>query len=300
MANNPLSTWPYLRLTLPEAADSEQLGTVVQAAADAGALGGSSEVGDLLLYLPQEADEALLQTIRQAVASEAEALGWTPLTWKLEALADQPWATAWKKDFITMPVGHRLLVRPDWEVQAPAPPEWSNRLTIWLRPGFGFGTGRHETTRLALEMLESHLEEGTRVLDFGSGSGILSIAAVRLGACSVTAIEFDPDANQNARENFDLNHSHARIYLHEANHPGAIPGSFDLIICNMLPQNALQHFEALAMRLEGRQSVFIYSGFLVDQKLEIETALAQVGLMTQGFAQLNEWGAVVAVRVHTR
>lgn len=301
MENSSQDKWPFLRVSLPKAADGEQIGILSQVAADVGALGAVTEPEALTFYLPREADEDFVEEVCQAVQAEADAFGWPILLWQVDSLLDQPWATAWKKDFKTFPVGQSLLIRPDWEHHEPAPPEWSDRLPIWLRPGFGFGTGRHETTRLALEMLENHLEPGARVLDFGSGSGVLSIAAIRLGAASATAVEFDPDANQNARENFELNGCTARVYLHESNDPSEAPGHFELIICNMLPHNALPHFLSLVSRLEkGAPALFIYSGFLVEQREQIEEALSQSGMVAQGFAKLNEWGAIVAECSHAR
>lgn len=295
MSNESTMTWPFLRLALPQEADADQIALLTQAAADVGALGSSTEPsGELLVYLPKEAGQDMVQMVFAALRNEAHELGWPEPALNLERLEEQPWATAWKQAFVTMPIGKRLLIRPDWELHESPPTEWSDRHPIYLRPGSGFGTGRHETTRLALEMLENHITEGDRVLDFGSGSGVLSIAAVRLGASSVTAVEFDVDANQNARENFDLNGCHARIYLQEKSHPREAPGKFDLILCNMLPHNAMPHLYALVERLAGPQSLLIYSGFLVEQQSDITEAFHQAGLMPQASAQLNEWGALVA------
>jgi len=294
MTDNPAVNWPYLSLSVPEEAESEQTAQITQAAVEAGALGAAHEVGRLVLYLPREADDALIQAIRFAVGEATRDLGWPTPSMTVDLLADQPWATAWKKDFVTFPVGNMLLIRPDWERDQPAPAQWPSRLPIWLRPGFGFGTGRHESTRLALEMLENHLEPGSLVLDFGSGSGVLAIAAVRLGAAEVTAIEYDADANENARDNFALNGCAARIHLHETPQPALVGGVYDLVICNMLPQNALPHMKTLAGMLESPQAVLIYSGFLTDQKREIEAALVQGGLIVDGAARMNEWSALLA------
>lgn len=287
------TSWPYLRLSLPDGVDLELAGLLSQSAADAGALGAMIEGRSLLLYLPKNAGDAQIQAVLHAVVEEAESLGWGPLPLDVDSLADQPWATAWKIDFKDLPIGRSLLIRPDWELGQPAAPEHHDRITIWVRPGFGFGTGRHETTRLALGLLESHLETGTRVLDFGSGSGILSIAAVKLGASSVTAIEMDPDANQNARENCELNGVAARIYLKEGDTPTEEMGLFGMVVANMLPHEALPRLKALAAALDPDQGTIIYSGFLLEQQHEIEEAFTQAGLVIHSFAQESEWGALV-------
>lgn len=294
MTTESTTAWPYLRLTLPEGADPDLVGLLTQAAADTGALGALTEGHSLLLYLPRSAGQGQVQTVIQAVQDEADQLGWGERPVDLESLADQPWATAWKTDFKPLPIGHSLLIRPDWEQGEPEKTEWTNRHVIWVRPGFGFGTGRHETTRLAMELLESHLEQGMRVLDYGSGSGILSIAAVKLGAASVTAIEMDPDANQNARENFELNGAQARIYLKEGDCPTPEMGEFDLIVANMLPHEALPRLTAMVERLApDQQGLIIYSGFLLEQQGEIEAAFIRAGLVMHGFAQEGEWAALV-------
>jgi ribosomal protein L11 methyltransferase len=291
--------WPYLRLALPKNADPEMTGLLTQTAADNGALGAMTEGNSLLLYLPKDADEALVQNVIDAVLAEAEGIGWSGLAVDRDSLADQPWATAWKVDFKDIPIGQSLLIRPDWEMGQPAAAEWGDRKTIWLRPGSGFGTGRHETTRLALELLESNIDESMRVLDFGSGSGVLSIAAIKLGAASVTSIEMDPEANQNARENIELNKVTPRIYLKEGSTPEPEMGMFNLIIANMLPHEVLPRLEALAQRLDhDQEGVFVYSGFLLEQQTEIEAAFARVGLVAQSFAQEGEWGAMAGTLMH--
>lgn len=293
MTSSTPITWPYLRLALPEGVDLELAGLLSQSAVDAGALGAMLEGRSLLLYLPKNATEAQIQAVLQAAVGEAEALGWAPLPLDVDSLADQPWATAWKIDFKDLPIGRGLLIRPDWELGEPAAPEHHDRITIWVRPGFGFGTGRHETTRLALGLLESHIETGTRVLDFGSGSGILSIAACKLGASSVTAIEMDPDANENALENCELNGVSARVYLKVGDTPTPEMGQFGMVVANMLPHEALPRLQALAAALDPDQGTIIYSGFLLEQQHEIEAAFAQAGLVIHSFAQESEWGALV-------
>jgi ribosomal protein L11 methyltransferase len=213
-------------------------------------------------------------------------------------LPDAPWATAWKADFRSIPIGRRLLIRPDWEMGTPPPdPAWADRLPLWLRPGLGFGTGRHETTRLALETLENHLRPGMTVLDFGSGSGVLSIAAVALGASTVYAVEFDPQANENARDNLALNQVSEQVTLIEADQPAAAPGKADLVICNMLPHNALRHMSDLVHVFHDAQSTLIYSGYLADQEYEIEKVLSGAGLKKAMGAQLNEWAVWVGRRM---
>ena len=288
------SDWPFLQANLPDGADEEQTARLTQAAVEAGALGGRLDQRQLTIYLPREASEATRKAALRALDREVADVGWAPLNWTLGALEDEPWALAWKSGFRATPVGRRLLIRPAWERGEPPPTQWAGRLTLWLQPGMGFGTGRHETTRMALELLEQTVRPGDSVLDFGAGSAVLGLAAARLGAGGVTAIDIDADAIDNATENTEINGLTDNIRLIQADAPGAAPGRFDLIVCNMLPQNALGHLAALAAKLESSQSRLIYSGFPTDQIDEVETAFAAAGLRSLQFHRLGEWAACVA------
>jgi ribosomal protein L11 methyltransferase len=290
------AAWPFVRLAMPPSVDDDQLGLVTQAAVEAGALGGAVDHAHLDLYLPPDQSEASAAALRRAVEDQAARLGWPLSHWRVESLPDAPWATAWMDDFRSTPVGERLLVRPEWELGAPpADPAWNDRIAIGLRPGLGFGTGRHETTRLALEALERHLKPGMTVLDFGSGSGLLAIAAARLGAACVLAVECDRDAVANARDNLALNPAAGPIVtILESDRPAALPGPVDLAVCNMLPHEFLPQLPDLVRCLKDTRSVLIYSGFLADQTYEIETALTRAGLSPVECAKLGEWACRAA------
>ena len=106
----------------------------------------------------------------------------------LRTVQDQDWESAWKQFFKPLRVGRRLVVKPSWEEYAPRPDD----LVLELDPGMAFGTGAHPTTQLCLEVLEDVVRPGERVLDFGTGSGILALAAARLGAGPVVGLDIDP------------------------------------------------------------------------------------------------------------
>ena len=117
-----------------------------------------------------------------------------------DTVREEDWADNWKQYFKPLPVGRRLLIRPTWETADPLP----GRETLSIDPGMAFGTGGHETTRLVLEALESQIRPGTRFLDVGCGSGILSIAALLLGASSAVGVDIDPLAVRTARADMPL------------------------------------------------------------------------------------------------
>lgn len=286
------TSWPNWVFKLPAGADDEQIGCLMQTAADAGALGGHVDAGRLIVYLPRE--QAGFETIRIELAREMARLGWPAADWTLHELADAPWATAWKATFTPLAVGRGLLIRPEWEMGQAAPAAWAGRMTLWIRPGLGFGTGRHETTRLALEQLEEAMRPRIDVLDFGAGNAVLSMSAALLGARRVVAVENDPQAIPNACENIALNRLGDLIEVRHADAPPAPDGGlFDLIVCNVIPQQAGPHFGALAALLRDEKSSIIYSGFLADEKDEIERAWHEAGLAPRRYAAEAEWGVLL-------
>lgn len=296
MTENIQEDWPLLVAQLPSPPSEELAATFSAVALEAGALGGQLDGAQLTIYLPRELDAAALAEVQRALEEQAGQLE-IELAWEARALPDAPWATAWKENFRTMPVGERLLIRPDWELDVPAPEEWRERLPIFLRPGQGFGTGHHETTALALSALEAQLPEGKRVLDFGAGSGVLSIAAWRLGAREALGIECDEPSVENAHENFELNACPAdKVSIILGATPSLASGAFELVICNVLPQYALVHLGGLASKVVPTHSArLIYSGFLVTQLGEIEQAVQEAtGLKVLARHELGEWALVVA------
>ena len=148
----------------------------------------------------------------------------------VRVLEEEDWTTAWKKHYRPLRVGRRLVIVPVWE----EPPEVEpDAVVIRLNPGMAFGTGLHPTTRLALRLLEEAVRPGVRVLDVGTGSGILAIAAALLGAHHVVATDVDPQAVVAARQNIRENRVEDRVEVREGSLPEGV--SFDLVLVNILP-----------------------------------------------------------------
>lgn len=153
-----------------------------------------------------------------------------PSEYETRPLADQDWVTLTQSQFEPIPIGDRLLVAPSWHSQSIDQAKREGRQTIVLDPGLAFGTGSHPTTYLCLKWLEASLTPGASVIDYGCGSGILAIAAAKLGASGVTAIDIDTQALTSARDNARLNQ--VSIDIAPASSPGNAPAQ--VVLANIL------------------------------------------------------------------
>jgi ribosomal protein L11 methyltransferase len=225
----------------------------------------------------------------------------------IRRLKEEDWAEAWKKQYHLLRIGQRTVIVPDWEEYAPAPTE----IAIRLEPGLAFGTGLHPTTRLCLEAMERHLTPGCTVLDVGTGSGVLAIAAAKQGARSVLALDADPSAVNVARENVARNGAADVVTIQHGSLPGgeAVPwhyvvdgaldlldfGAFDLVLVNILARVIMSMAPALAARLEP-QGRLIAAGLIASQEQEVVEALRAEGLWVIERTGEKDWVALVARR----
>ncbi len=209
---------------------------------------------------------------------------------QVRVLDERSWAEAWKAGLGPMHIGRRLVVVPSWQRYR------ARRGEVCLRidPGMAFGTGLHQTTRLCLTALEEFLRPGARVLDLGTGSGILAIAAARLGSSWVLALDTDPVAVAAAVRNVRRNHVEDRVQVREGTlEPGM--GPFAIILANLLAHTLV----ALAGRLADALMLggyLIGSGILREQGKMVETAWRGAGLEVVERSSEDEWLALVARR----
>ena len=231
----------------------------------------------------------------EAFAAEARArlAEWLPpgsafeVEWRWQA--DEDWAAEWKRGLGPRQVTERIVVKPTWTEWEVAP----GQVVLDVDPQMAFGTGEHATTRGCLRLLDGALREGDRVLDVGSGSGILAIAAVRLGAAAAVAVEYDPDANLNARENFERNGTAGRVELVEALADDALLaglGRFDLVLANILSGVIRPLLPALHRALGGApQGRLIVSGILRDESPDVIRDAAAAGFRVEAVDEEEEW-----------
>jgi ribosomal protein L11 methyltransferase len=247
----------------------------------------------LRAYLAGDAarDGALDALRRRLAALPAFGLGPTPPAVEVEEVIEEEWAAAWKAHFHAFPVGTRLWVVPTWEDADIGPPG----VAIRLDPGMAFGSGLHPSTQLCLRLLEAYLRPGQRVVDVGTGSGILAIAAAKVGAAGVLAVDIDPVAVQVARRNVVQNGVEDRVTVVEGDLLGPIASPVDLILANL----TADLLEGLAPALPSRLlpgGMVIASGIAEPRAGEVRQAFARAGLMVSSEEAAEEWRALVARR----
>lgn len=254
---------------------------------------GVEERDESLAPMPQARRPAPARTLLVAwfgTRGEAErAAAQAGLAAEIAEVPDEDWGEAWKKGLGAFSVG-RVLVRPSWIEAAPPP----GCVEVVLDPGMAFGTGTHPTTALCLAAVGDFLlaRPGASVLDVGTGSGLLAIAARKLGAGRVAAIDDDPMAVEVARQNAARNDAEAEV----SGQPLAeVRGPFDLVVANILANTLMDLAPALARQVApgGR---LLLGGLLAGQEEEVRRAAIDAGLGAQGERRDGEWVLLVMGR----
>jgi ribosomal protein L11 methyltransferase len=226
-------------------------------------------------------------------------------------IADQNWMESWKQHYKPILSGERLVIIPAW-MDSPDP----NRIAIKIDPGMAFGTGTHPTTQLCLELMESVFARETlsrelatesvirppsAVIDVGCGSGILSIAAIKLGARSALGVDIDAGSIVNARENADANQVGDQLILEVGSVQEILDGKFafrkaPLVLANILAPVIVRLFDAGLAELIEQNGAIILSGILDEQAPSVIDAAQARGLKMTGHKQSGDWVALVMSR----
>ena len=221
-------------------------------------------------------------------------------------IADQNWMEAWKQHYKPILIGERLLILPAW-MESPDP----NRIAIKIDPGMAFGTGTHPTTQLCLELMEKVFEERGKMkdsfvlplscIDVGCGSGILSIAAIKLGAAMVLGVDIDEESVKNSRENADTNEVGAELILGMGSINEIIAGKFafkkaPLVVANILAPVIVRLFEASLADLIEDEGAIVLSGILYEQEQSVIEAGQAKGLQMNERRQMGDWVALTMSR----
>lgn len=209
------------------------------------------------------------------------------LTMELKDVADEDWAENWKKYYKPFRIGSHLVVKPTWETCELK----DGDILVELDPGMAFGTGTHETTHMCMELLEKHLHSGMRVMDVGTGSGILAIAAAKLGAKSVLAIDIDPDAVKVATENVALNHAEQVVRVVCGDLMKGETMSCELAVANIVADAICMLAEPLTRHL-ARGGLLICSGIIREREQDVLNAAKAAGYAVLGRLEKGEWVAL--------
>ena len=236
-------------------------------------------------FTPDEDLEGKLAALDRFLREHASAYGDTiPAPPTVTTIREEDWATGWRQHFAPTRIGRRLVIKPTWEPFAPEPGD----LIIELDPGMAFGTGTHPTTRLCLEALEKLGHPG-EVLDVGTGSGILAMAAARLGARRVVGTDIDPDAVEVARENCAMN----GVTVELVTTPLAeIPGRFDVVLANILAEDLVRMAADLTAKV-AHDGFLILSGILVEREPYVIAGFAATGLALAETTRQGEWSCLL-------
>jgi len=265
----------WLKVLIPKSAGNEEL--IIARLIQWGMLGLQETDTDYETYFPLN----MKLSLPELVAAE-----WPQLNITITEIADNGWSTRWQEYFKPQTISPRIAVRPYWEKPLNDVP-----VEIVLKPGMAFGTGTHPTTHLALLMLEKYLTPGDVLLDAGCGSGILTIAALKLGAAQVSAWDIDSLVIDNFNENLELNELSRKVAI-QIGDVTALPNyNYDLIVSNIERQSNLRLLEALVH--QRNRPLVIFTGLLKEENEIFTNKVLNYGREILDQDTEDEWLALV-------
>ncbi len=265
---------------------AEILGEALIARGSAGVW--ESEQGWVTAYFPADADPRVVKALLEEMSvsfSQADCV--------IAPVGDQDWIATWKASVVPLRVSPRLTIVPSWQTYEAEPDE----LVVVLDPGMAFGTGHHETTRMCLQLLDERLQDGvaaSHVLDLGTGSGILAIAAARLGANRVAAADIDPVARTTAEENVRANAVSRTVTIVDDD-AWLRMGPYDLVTANLTAEDLRDLMPRIAASL-APSGAAILSGILVSREPIMDQTLSAHGFVATARREIGEWLSLVVER----
>ncbi|MBQ6877557.1 MAG: 50S ribosomal protein L11 methyltransferase [Oscillospiraceae bacterium] len=200
---------------------------------------------------------------------------------------EEDWANNWKQYYHTQRIGKRIVVTPSWEEYEPT----GDDVQMRLDPGMAFGTGTHDTTRLCLELLEECVTPETRILDVGTGSGILSVGGVLLGAPSALGVDIDPVAVKVANENAEINKVQDKTEFVCGDLTDKVHGKFEIVTANIVADVIIRLLSTVKNYLL-KGGVLIVSGIIDTRADEVENACHEAGFITEKRLEHGGWVAI--------
>ena len=244
-------------------------------------------------YFPAETtSRETIESLRARLAAlTPESLGFDAGKRALEIanVREEDWAENWKKYYKPFRVGRHLVVRPVWEKYEPQ----AGDKIISIDPGMAFGNGTHETTSMCLGLVEDYIKPGDTVLDVGTGSGILAIASVLMGAQSALGIDLDPVAVRVANENIERNGLSGRVHAQVGDLVKGIDTQADVVFANIIADAVILLSRAVRAHMKP-VGVFICSGISLEREQDVLDALAEAGFTVDRIEHRGEWSAIAA------
>lgn len=248
------------------------------------------EEAAIICYFSQEQDvEAAFAALEAAIEDLRSVMDIGSGRIERDVTHEEDWANNWKQYYKPFRIGERIWVKPQWETLETAPGE----IVIEIDPGMAFGSGTHETTAMCIELIEKYKGDRTSLIDVGCGSGILSIAAGKLGFEKVDGIDIDPNAVKVARENVQLNGLEKTVAIHEGDLLEKVDGKADMAVANIMADVVIHLAGDIAGVLK-EDALFISSGIILSKVDEVEDALRQHGFQVAEVMRKGEWAAIAA------
>lgn len=205
-----------------------------------------------------------------------------------ELLEDKNWNELWEKSREVIRVSDRIVIKPTFKNYSPK----ENEIVLTIEPKMSFGTGEHQTTKLILRLLEKYVTKRMKLLDVGSGTGILAIASIKLGAAKAFAVDIDEVCLENCKENCELNKVTDSVEIITGEIDDVKENDFDLILANIQKNVLLEIAEKIKSKLKSG-GIIILSGLLESDKDAIEKKYYSLGFDTLQLQIMDEWIAVV-------
>jgi len=202
-----------------------------------------------------------------------------------QEMDEEDWAESWKEYFWPEKVGKKIVVKPTWREYLPE----SGEIVVEIDPGMAFGTGTHPTTSLCIQLIEKYLHSGDSLLDIGTGSGILLIAAAKLGAGNLQGIDNDPVAVEIARKNLLLNHTAPEKFAVMTGHLAEkVQQQFDIVIANILTDVILELLDSVPPLL-CENGIFICSGIISENREKVTQKMQNLGFEIAEVREKESW-----------
>lgn len=281
--NDP-QTWMEVIVTC----DAGVVGAVENFFFEQGSCGLEEGDGCVKAYFDRAISQARLKSALNIFLDSLKAMGHTVGQTDVTIIPHEDWNARWRSHFKPVAVTERVIVKPPWENWEKA----AGQIVVDIMPRMAFGTGTHETTQLCLELLEAFIRPNDAILDMGTGSGVLAIAASELGAGRVVGVELDAVAVENARENVSMNHVENAVEIRHGSSEAVGEDVFDVILANINRTVLVEMLPALKHRL-NLNGWMILSGILKSEGSSMRAALEDTGIDIREMKQRGEWLGMV-------